>query len=135
MWGVNYFQKDQTCDKALPKLQEMADGQLVFKVKERIGGPHSGSIPYGLTLANTPACFNGTPPEEALPPSQCPNCTPLSAQVPSNPTLIVQSASQSAESPETLPSSGVMPTISKTVQKFYSYVQSFVVSVWGLLFD
>jgi type IV pilus assembly protein PilY1 len=135
MWGVDYFQKDQTCDKAVPKLQEKVENALSFKVKERIGGPRGGSIPYGLTLANTPACFDGKPPEEALPPCQCPNCTPLSAQVPSNPTLIVQSASPSAESPETLPPSGVMPTISKTVQKFYSYVQSFVVSVWGLLFD
>ena len=135
MWGVDYFQQDGACDKALPKLQERIDGQLIFKVKKRLGGHGSGSIPYGLTLANTPACFDGRPPEEALPPYQCPTCTPLSAQVPSNPILIVQSASHSAESPETLPPSGVMPTIAKAVQKFYSYIQSFVVSVWGLLFD
>ncbi len=134
LWGVDFYQRGEDCMTLAPRmdLNDLANQ----RVKVRIGGAAGTSIPYGLTVAQKPACLSGQAPGNALPPSQCPNCTPLAALSPPKPQVIVQTAVQASATADTLPPNlNAPPPIAKMTRNILSVVQTMLVSAWGFIFD
>lgn len=134
LWGVDFYQREGDCMSPAPRLDR--DAVVNQRVKVRIGGGSGTSIPYGLTVAQKPACFSGVAPGNALPPSECPNCKPLAALTPPKPQVIVQTAVQATATADTIPpNSNTPPDVPKLTRNILSMIQTMLVSAWGFIFD
>ncbi len=134
LWGVDFYQRGEDCMSPAPRLD--FNDLPNQRVKVRIGGAAGTSIPYGLTVAQRPACFGGQAPGNALPPSECANCTPLAALTPPKPQVIVQTAVQASATADTIPvNQGTAPDVAKMTRNILSVVQTMLVSAWGFIFD
>lgn len=138
IWGLDYYGTDGDCMTPYPMLDQ--DGSALTQndrvAKVRIGGIGGKAIPYGLTVARRPSCFDGASADSAQPPSQCPSCTPLAEMGGSGPEIIVQTATQDSASSDTIPSgSSDPPVVAKTTQSIFNAIQSLFVGAWGFVFD
>ncbi|NOZ02351.1 MAG: hypothetical protein GXP54_10740 [Deltaproteobacteria bacterium] len=138
VWGIDYFRHGDDCMEPVPMLDH--DGNVMthdMVKKVRIGGLTGASIPYGLTVARRPACFDGSSPGSSQPPSQCSTCTPLAEQGGGgSPEVIVQTSTQSTASADTIPSgANTAPTVAKMTRTVLNAVQSLFVGAWGLIFN
>lgn len=138
LWGVDSYQRpqsgDDVCMNPLPRLVVMEGEVPTYLRKERIGGPGGAAIPFGLVVAQKPACFSGRSPGNALPPSECPQCTFASLRAPS-PQIIVQTAVQASRTPDTIPGGGSVPIVAKMTRKVLGALETMLVSAWGFVFD
>jgi len=136
LWGVDFQRKAEDCMSPRPLLDVQGDNTITWVRKVRIGGQGQSSIPYGLTVAQKPACFNGEAPGDVLPPSECANCTPLASLTAPKPQVVVQTAVQGARSMDTLPASGgQVPEVAKATRNIINVIQNMLVSAWGFVFD
>jgi len=138
IWGLDYYRTDEDCMMPYPMLD--LDGSALTQndkvPKVRIGGISGKAIPFGLTVASRPSCFDGASADNAQPPSQCASCTPLANMGGSEPEIIVQTAVQSSASPDTISSgSDEPPTVAKMTRSVLNAVQSLFVGAWGFIFD
>ncbi len=135
LWGVDFYQRGEDCMSPAPRLDR--DDLPNQRVKVRIGGSAGASIPYGLTVVQRPSCFRGQTPGNALPPSECPTCTPLAALTPPKPQVIVQTAVQASATADTIPlnQEGTPPNVAKMTRNILNVVQTMLVSAWGFIFD
>ncbi len=134
LWGVDFYQRGSDCMNPAPRLdwEDLPNA----RTKVRIGGSAGASIPYGLAVVQRPACMGGQAPGNALPPSQCPNCTPLAALTPPKPQVVVQTAVQASATTDTIPpGQAAPPEVPKMTRNILNVVQTMLVSAWGFIFD
>lgn len=95
------------------------------------------SIPYGVTIVTRPACPQMEDPNNTTPGSTTDKA--LFGLTNQEPQIVVQTAVQSARTPNTLPpatgGNTVIPDIAKASLSIRAAVQSMFVSSWGFVFD
>ena len=137
VWGVDYFQHGATCMEPVPKLDY--DGNETTEdpvMKIRIGGPSGSSIPYGLTVARRPSCFDGSSANDSQSPAGCPSCSTLAEMGKAGPEIIVHTSTQSTASSNTIPAgANTAPTVAKMTRSVLNVIQSLFVGAWGFIFD
>jgi len=138
VWGVDYFRNDNDCMVPVGKLDLDNSAETTDDIvkKVRIGGDAGSSIPFGLTVARRPFCFDGLNADDAIPPSQCADCNSLASMGSPNPSIIVQTAVQSAASADTIPAgSNSPPSVAKMTRDVLTMIHSLFVGAWGFVFD
>ncbi|MBM4388530.1 MAG: hypothetical protein FJ088_12365, partial [Deltaproteobacteria bacterium] len=124
LWGVNYEKNGGTLDQIIGKLDEQGTTHTII----------TGAIPYGVEVVQRLACSEGKSLDAALNQGVAP--PELRKMEGGTPTLVIQTATKSSASDETVPvGSNIEPIVAKKLMELRKPPSTIFASSWGMVFD